>query len=141
MYQRRKCTLTGSEAPQMANEVVVLNRDLLFGSRIRSALKTIDLAVTLVPDSAGFAARLNASAPDIALAIIDLNGDIDWQVIEPVLRDATLGIPVLAFGPHVDADKLRAAKAHGVTRVVSNGQFHQDLIPLVQRYRRPRPSS
>ncbi len=122
-----------------AKEVVVLNRDLLFGSRIRSALKTIDLAVTLVPDSSKFAERVSAHAPDIALAIIDLNGDVDWTAIDPVLRDANLGVPVLAFGPHVDAEKLRAAKSHGVTRVVSNGQFHQDLVSLVQRYRRATP--
>jgi methylmalonyl-CoA mutase cobalamin-binding subunit len=124
----------------LTSEVVVLNRDLLFGSRIWSALKTIGLTVTLVPDSSAFAARIAASAQDIALAIIDLNGEVDWKVIEPVLRDEHLGVPVLAFGPHVDAEKLRAAKAHGVTRVVSNGQFHQDLVSLVQRYRRSQTS-
>ena len=120
-------------------EVVVLNRDLLFGSRIRSALKTIDLVVTLVPDSSMFAERVSAHAPDIALAIIHLNGDVASSVIEPILHHTNLGVPVLAFGPHVDAEKLRAAKSHGVTRVVSNGQFHQDLVSLVQRYRRATP--
>jgi hypothetical protein len=128
--------LNGVGTTHLVNEAVVLNRDLLFGSRIRSALKLVDLSVTVVPDSAAFAARITANAPDIAIAIIDLNGEVDWRVIEPVLRNASLGVPVLAFGPHVDAEKLRAAKAHGVTRVVSNGQFHQDLVSLVQRYRR-----
>lgn len=121
---------------QVANEVLVLNRDLLFGSRIRSALKTIGMATTLVPDSATFATQLRERASDVGIAIIDLNGEVDWAVIEPVLRDASVEVPVLAFGPHVDAERLRAAKAHGVTRVVSNGQFHKDLVSLVERYRR-----
>lgn len=128
--------MNGVSEPLLANEVVVLNRDLLFGSRIRSALKSIDLRVTLAPDSVTFVETLRERAPAISLAIIDLNGEVDWTMIEPVVRDAAIGVPVLAFGPHVDAEKLRAAKAHGVTRVVSNGQFHQDLISLVQRYRR-----
>jgi DNA-binding NarL/FixJ family response regulator len=133
--------LSGDDEALLANEVVVLNRDLLFGSRIRSALKSIGMVATVVPNSAAFAAHLREHTPEIALAIIDLNGDVDWIVIEPLLRDERVDVPVLAFGPHVDAEKLRAAKAHGVTRVVSNGQFHKDLIPLVQRYRRSRPSA
>lgn len=117
-------------------EAVVLNRDLLFGSRIRSALGTIGLAANLVRDSAAFASRLREKSAEIEIGIIDLNGEIDWTVIEPVLRDVSLGVPVLAFGPHVDAEKLWAAKTHGVTRVVSNGQFSRELVPLVERYRR-----
>ena len=44
------------------------------------------------------------------------------------------GVPVLAFGSHLDVDGRRAAKAAGVTRVLSNGDFHRDMVPLVQRY-------
>lgn len=133
--------MSGDSEALLANDVVVLNRDLLFGSRIWSGLKSIGMVATLVPSSAAFATHLRERAPEIGLAIIDLNGDVDWSVIEPVLRDASVGVPVLAFGPHIDAEKLRAAKSHGVTRVVSNGQFHKDLITLVQRYRRSNPSS
>lgn len=128
--------MSGADEVRSANEVLVLNRDLLFGSRIRSALKTIGMSATLVPDSATFATHLRERASQLGLAIVDLNGVVDWAAIEPVLRDESVDVPVLAFGPHVDAEKLRAAKAHGVTRVVSNGQFHKDLVSLVQRYRR-----
>ncbi|MDF3015147.1 MAG: hypothetical protein K0R44_372, partial [Thermomicrobiales bacterium] len=44
--------------------------------------------------------------------------------------------PTLAFGPHVDIEGRRAAKAAGVTRIVSNGQFHTDTVGLIERYRR-----
>ena len=45
-------------------------------------------------------------------------------------------MPTLAFGPHVDVEGRRAAKAAGVTRIVSNGQFHSDMAGLIERYRR-----
>jgi hypothetical protein len=44
--------------------------------------------------------------------------------------------PTLAFGPHVDIENRRAAKAAGVGRIVSNGQFHSDTAGLIERYRR-----
>jgi hypothetical protein len=45
--------------------------------------------------------------------------------------------PLLGFGPHVDVDGRRAAKAAGLTRIVSNGEFHRDLVALVARYAHP----
>jgi hypothetical protein len=46
-------------------------------------------------------------------------------------RGAT-GKPVLAFGSHVDAAALRAARAAGADRVVPRSQFESALETLLQ---------
>jgi len=116
---------------------VVLNRDLLFGSRIRNALASLGLQSHFVTTAEQFVDLLSEEPSSVAIGIIDMNGAVSWDVI----REAQSGeggglVPTLAFGPHVDIENRRAAKAAGVSRIVSNGQFHSDTAGLIERYRR-----
>ena len=116
---------------------VVLNRDLLFGSRIRSALVAVGLEGQFVANTEEFVRALNEHRDSVAIGIVDMNGPVSWDVIEATLASGSDGLPpTLAFGPHVDAVGRRAAKAAGITRIVSNGQFHSDMPGLIDRYRR-----
>ena len=125
--------LTG-RGPTLA---VVLNTDLLFGSRIRSALASLGLESRFVTTAAQFVGALTEEPGSVAIGIIDMNGAVSWDVIREA-RSAAVGelVPTLAFGPHVDIENRRAARAAGVTRIVSNGQFHSDTAGLIERYRR-----
>ena len=116
---------------------VVLNRDLLFGSRIRSALAGLGLEGRFVTTTEQFAGALSEQPGSVAIGIIDMNGAVSWDVVREALSRAESGLaPTLAFGPHVDVESRRAAKAAGITRIVSNGQFHSDMAGLIARYRR-----
>jgi len=116
---------------------VVLNRDLLFGSRIRSALSGLGLQSRFVSTAEQFVEALSEEPGSVAIGIIDMNSAVSWDAIgdERSSDDRDL-VPTLAFGPHVDVKNLRAAKAAGVTRIVSNGQFQSDMAGLIERYRR-----
>jgi len=73
----------------------------------------------------------------VAIGIIDMNGAVSWNVVgEELLQPNGESVPTLAFGPHVDIENRRAAKAAGVMRMVSNGQFHSDMAGLIARYSR-----
>jgi methylmalonyl-CoA mutase cobalamin-binding subunit len=116
---------------------IVLNRDLLFGSRIRSALASLGLEGRFVSTAEEFVGALSEQAGSVAIGVIDMNGVVAWDVIREALAGADGGVvPTLAFGPHVDIEGRRAAKAAGVTRIVSNGQFNSDMAGLIDRYRR-----
>ena len=116
---------------------VVLNRDLLFGSRIRSALSSLGLEARFVSTAEQFVGALHQEPGSVAIGIVDMNGAVSWNVIREELSGAIgEAVPTLAFGPHVDVEGRRAAKAAGVTRIVSNGQFHADMAGLIERYRR-----
>ena len=120
-------------APSVA---IVWNRDLLFGSRIRGALAAIGLQAHFVKSADQFLAALDARRDDAAIAIIDMNDAIPWETVARGLAGRVAAPPTLGFGPHTDVANRRAAKAAGITRVVSNGQFHTDMVALIDRYRR-----
>jgi hypothetical protein len=125
--------LTG-QGPTLA---VVLNRDLLFGSRIRSTLKSLGLEARFVTAAEQFVGVLRKQPESVAIGIVDMNEAVSWDVIrEELSRPNGDRVPTLAFGPHVDIESRRAAKAAGLTRIVSNGQFHNDMAGLIERYRR-----
>jgi hypothetical protein len=116
-------------------QAIVLNRDLMFGSRIRRALNGLGLSATFVKDSDQFVAALERAADAATIGIIDMNEPVDWTSVASWLAESGHATPILAFGPHVDAAGRRAAKAAGVTRIVSNGQFHEGMTELIERYR------
>ena len=60
---------------------VVLNRDLLFGSRIRSALKNLGLDARFVTTTEEFVGALREQPQVVAIGIIDMNGGVSWNVI------------------------------------------------------------
>jgi hypothetical protein len=99
-------------------------------------LATLGIEARFVNDTKQFTVALKDDGDDIVIGILDMNGPVDWEVVGETLSGLEDVAPTLAFGPHVDAVNLRAAKAAGVTRVVSNGLFHNDMASLIERYRR-----
>ena len=128
----------GGEASE-GSIVVVLNRDLMFGSRIRNALWSLGLGAVFAADTAKFAELIRSSGPALVLGVIDMNGGVDWQAVRELKDDPTVDVPLIAFGPHVDVAGRRAAKAAGIDRLLSNGEFHRDTAGLVRRYAHPMP--
>ncbi len=127
---------TDSQPPYLG-EIVVLNRDLFFGVRIGNTLRGLGYRVSFTPDSPAFAERITGADPPAVLGVIDMGAGVDWERIRSLTAPADAGTPLLVFGSHLDVDGLRAAKAAGVTRVVSNGDFHRGMVELVRRYARP----
>jgi hypothetical protein len=123
---------------EFANEalprIVLLNRDLFFGIRIRQVGAAIGYAVEITPKTDLFIERI--AAHDVALGVIDIAATPDWELLAGAVVSGGLA-PILAFGPHKDVDGLRGAKQAGVTRVVSNGDFHKDPAAMLRRYARP----
>lgn len=110
--------------------IVVLTGDLFFGMRVRTAVKQLGYSLTITKDEAGTIDALDQQAP--VLVLVDFNQPVDWSRLAQ-LRAA--GVPVIAFGSHTDVEGFRAAKASGVNRVVSNGEFSRTLPDLIAKYR------
>lgn len=123
--------------PGELGEIVVLNRDLFFGVKIGNTLRGLGYDVAFVKETAAFVERVAVSANPPVLGLIDMNAGVDWEAIKR-LSDGDSSVPVLVFGSHLDVEGRRAAKAAGVRRVLSNGDFHRDMVALVQRYATPR---
>ena len=121
-------------APASARRVLALNRDLFFGVRMKNQLAAGGFEVEFVPTAAAFAERLRGDSGAIVAGLIDIGAGPDWTVVASLCGELGAAVPIIAFGPHTDVDGFRAAKGSGVTRVISNGDFHRDTLGVVQRY-------
>ncbi|HEY7033940.1 MAG TPA: hypothetical protein VH482_21560 [Thermomicrobiales bacterium] len=118
-------------------EIVVLNRDLFFGVTIGNILRGLGYRVSFVPTTEAFARHLRSDGVAPVLGVIDMGVGVDWEAIASLTGSEASPTPLLVFGSHLDVEGRRAAKAAGVRRVVSNGDFHRDMVALVQRYANP----
>jgi hypothetical protein len=99
----------------MPKHVLLHTRDLLFKAKLRD-----------VVTAAGAEVAGDAGSCDLAVIEIDAR---DW---EARVRDvAGRGVPVLAFGSHVHAERLRTARDAGA-RAVPNSQVEATLAELLR---------
>ncbi len=116
--------------------VVVLNRDLMFGSRISVAARSLGYAARFVRDLPALAEALAEAGEPPVLVVLDMNAALDWDAVAALIAGLDGRVPTLGFGPHVDVEGRRAAKGAGLTRIVSNGEFHRDTAGFIGRYAR-----
>jgi CheY-like chemotaxis protein len=57
---------------------------------------------------------------------------LDWETLLRELGQRPDPPPVLAFGPHMDADQRGRARAAGVTKWVPNSRLATDLLELIK---------
>ena len=94
--------------------LALLCPDLLFGSKLRSALE---------------AAGHEVVAPDAPadLLVVDLTADVDERLAEA----GAAGVPTLAFYAHVEQDVRRRAEEAGIGRVVPRSRMAREAAALV----------
>lgn len=125
-------TLMDEQHSDAGGPILLLIPDVFFAVTVRNTVRRIgyDPHILKTTDDLVVAAGEHQAV----LAVVDLaavRSASEWEDIGELVAD---GLPVLVFGSHKDVDGLRAAKAAGVTRVVSNGQFHREMPEMLQRY-------
>jgi DNA-binding NarL/FixJ family response regulator len=103
----------------------------MFQSRISGVVK--NAGKVLVVDRTVDRVVQRAEQPsDVTLVLIDLALD-SLQLAEaiPQLKLAFGSAKLLAFGPHVDVDRLSEAHESGADAVLTRGQFDRDLVKIV----------
>lgn len=123
-----------ASAHEDADVIVVLNRDLFFGVRIANMLRDRGYRVEMAPTIERFVDLVQKAIPSPALGVIDMTAVSTWSQVNQITGEEMT--PLLAFGPHKDVEAFRAAKDAGVNRVVSNGDFHRDMLGMIERYAR-----
>src|SRR5215471_7040550 len=123
----------GEQPDQAQRSALLLDNDLFFVAKITTTLKHAGYATraarTLDAFTQGLAA-MPESKPDIALVNTAARG-IDWRAGIAAAREA--GVPVIAFGSHVDVETQAEARKAGATRVIANSKVATDLPGIVER--------
>ncbi len=108
--------------------------DLIWATKIKGTADALGIACRPVRNLDMLEARL-VDTPVRAL-IVDLeSGDIGLDLIRRIKSDpdpAKTSIEIVAFGPHVAVDTLRAAKAAGANAVMARGAFNARLAETLK---------
>ena len=115
--------------------IVLLNRDLFSAVGIVNTIRALGFEPLRVGTEKAFQHSLEDQSAPPVLGIVDMNGAVDWSLLETTLSQPEMP-PVIAFGPHVDIEGRKAAKAAGVARLLSNGDFHREMAIMIERYAR-----
>jgi CheY-like chemotaxis protein len=119
------------EDTESAHTILAVVDDLMFGSRIRGAAQHAGVNVVFVRATADLLAR----AAGAELVLLDLETrwlDAPAAITALKAAAATAAVPVVAFGPHVAADALTAARLAGADRVLARSAFVK-LLPELLR--------
>ena len=116
---------TPPDAPRPS--IVVLAPDLFFAARFADVIRAQGGQPVIVNTADEFVAAVDFHFP--VLALLDLNADAGWEaaVRRLKLRPHTRGVPIIAFGSHVEADILRAARVAGADHAWPRSKLMAEL--------------
>ena len=100
--------------------VVAVAPDLLLGSKVEAMLSAAGHEVTLSP------ALAEAPLDEADLVVADLDAENPEALVG-------LGVPVLGYYSHVNAEAKRAADAAGIDLAVPRSRMARELPQLVER--------
>lgn len=109
--------------------IVAISNDLMATAPIENAARQAGATCKVVAPAA--AADCSESPH---LVLLDLSATSEVGPLVATLLQQFASAPIVAFGPHVHADKLKAASEAGCQQVLTRGQFHQQVVPLVASY-------
>jgi CheY-like chemotaxis protein len=115
--------------------VLALVPDLLFGSRVQSALQGAGHEVELIGEAARLSDRLDG-APHAAVLVVDLtNDELDGaSVVRSLSAAGKLGdTRTLGFFSHVDTETRERAEQAGFDMVVPRSRMAREGAELVTR--------
>lgn len=100
------------------SRIVMLSGDLMFASRVRSVAEKAGMSFS-------FGGNLpEGSLDDVHTVILDLGtrGGLAGT-LKTICDERCPQARVIAFGPHVQPDKMQRAKDSGISQIMTNGQF------------------
>ena len=113
---------------RMSQTIAIAVSNLIFQSRVRAAALESGLDVAYADTPSMFAAALR-SRP--AIVVVDLK-ELNLDPLDAIAQAKAAGAAVLAFGPHTDAETLRAARSAGADLAVPRSRFKAELGELLR---------
>lgn len=114
----------------MEAKVVLVSQDLIFATKIKGTAQALGIPLAVVGSTAAVEAK--SAAPD--LVIVDLaspptTSEDDLRSLRARLGDAAR---LVAYGSHVDVERLGAARRAGCDPVLARSEFTARLPSLLQ---------
>ncbi|TWT29854.1 hypothetical protein [Blastopirellula retiformator] len=105
-------------------KIVYFTRDLLFPSKAQQAARMGGVTLQMVGSSEQCAAAVDDETERV---VVDLGSTTESLAdLVTALKAKKPELELIAYGPHVQTDRLAAAKTAGF-RTMSNGQLHSGM--------------
>ena len=115
----------------MTLSLLALEKDLFFSVKIRDTLRHHDMDATIVRTLPTLEQHLTSEQVPALVIVNTASKGIDWEAAIRAAHEK--GIPVLAFGSHMDLEARTKALQAGARKVVANSKFASDMAGLVTR--------
>lgn len=117
-------------------QVLVLIRDLIFETKIRSTAQALGVAAACVRSCDELVDRLEKM--DRPLVLVDLNlPDEEGLRAIAICKEHPSGPRTVAFVSHVDQETATKASTAGADRVLPRSAFSRDLPEILGQMQRP----
>jgi DNA-binding NarL/FixJ family response regulator len=105
---------------------LLLSDDLIFASRIVGTARGPGRTLLAARSADGLVELARRSPPRCVIVDLD-NPGLDLPALIRSLEEIAPGLRIVAYGPHVDAERLRAARAAGCDPVLPRSKFVEQL--------------
>lgn len=109
---------------------LLLDPDLFFAVKVSAVLKHMDIATVTARSLDSWIRRLESERFVVALVNISARG-VAWE--QAISVACASGVPVIAYGSHVETEAQAQARSAGATRVIANSKLAADLPAIVTR--------
>ena len=111
--------------------VVLCSNDLMFGSRISAVAR--DLGCLFQQASSWDQVQQAVPESGPVVVVVDLTlMQLTEQGITDCREKRPAAVSIIAFGPHVQAERLAAAQSAGCDHVLTRGQFDRSWPELLR---------
>lgn len=112
---------------------LALVSDLVMQSQMAGASTRAAVQLKTVGSAEALLAEAEATRP--ALVLLDLSHPgVDPGALVERIKSLSPETTIVAFGPHVHKELLAAAEAAGCDQVISRGQFHAQIVEILQAF-------
>jgi CheY-like chemotaxis protein len=112
-----------------AKTILAMVSNLMYSVKIREAASKLGATAAFVESSEELANKIREIRP--SLVIFELSSlQPGWQ--EAVQAAKSAGLPMIAYGPHVDVKAREEALQAGIDEVYANSKFNLELSRLLE---------
>ncbi len=113
---------------------VLLSRDLMFTVKITGTARELGFRVVVAGDPERASAMIAEHRPRAVFVDLAAGALVAPESLVALQRAAGSETPFIAFGSHVDAQALAAARAAGCREVMPRSKFSAELPDIVRRW-------
>lgn len=117
--------------------VLCLEPDLFFSMRLSDVIQAQGGKALLVETPEAFIDAVDAASPVLALVDLATPGNWAGAIMRCKLRPHSRQMPIYAFGSHVAAETLRAARQAGADHAWARSKMMEELVDLVGQHIHP----